>query len=428
MLRTSQPVWLSCSTLPSSAPCACSHRSVWCLRFVIVRRSKARPESTVESLDDAYVAELTMLAAEFGITHTGIAAAHVLQRARTELISRKSAGLHDTMQFTYKNPLRSTDPGAAVPGAKAVFVAARPYLDGDAPPEARSTGDAGNPVPGVAISAEVAGAVARYARADHYEPLRQGLRAVAAKLRSDGFRAVAFADDNSMVDREIAFEAGLGWFGKNANLLVSGAGSFFVLGSVVTTAPLPVAVATAADGCGPCRRCLDGCPTAAIVAPGVVDASRCLAWLLQKPGIFDRRFRSALGNRLYGCDDCQEVCPPTVRLGARHALVDVHDSEPVVDVLDLLAAPDSVLVQRWGRWYLAGRDPRWLRRNALIIIGNSGASSNPLVVSTLIEYLTHHDPMLRSHAVWATRSLHLDTLLPADDPDADVLAELTAPL
>ena len=121
--------------------------------------------------------------------------------------------------------------------------------------------------------------------------------------------------------------------------------------------------------------------------------------------------------------------PPTVRLGARHALaVDVHDSEPVVDVLDLLAAPDSVLLHRWGRWYLAGRDPRWLRRNALIIIGNSGASSNPLVVSTLVEYLAHHDPMLRSHAVWAARSLHLDALLPADDPDADVLAELTAPL
>jgi epoxyqueuosine reductase len=260
--------------------------------------------------------------------------------------------------------------------------------------------------------------------------LREGLWAVAERLRSDGFKAVAFADDNSMVDREIAYEAGLGWFGKNANLLIAGAGSYFVLGSVVTTAPLPLAPAVVADGCGSCRRCLDGCPTGAIIAPGVVDASRCLAWLLQKPGVFDRRFRAAVGNRLYGCDDCQEVCPPTVRLGAHHTIStnSLVGREAVVDVLDLLDAPDAEVLARWGRWYLADRDPRWLRRNALVILGNSNTAHDARVRATLSRYLAVDDPVLRAHAVWATRSLALDHLLPTHDTDASVMAELTDPL
>src|SRR5690606_1591912 len=160
--------------------------------------------------------------------------------------------------------------------------------------------------------------------------------------------------------REVAYLGGLGWFGKNANILMPGAGSFFVLGSVVTTAEYPVAEPVA-DGCGGCRRCLDGCPTGAIVAPGTVDANRCLAWLVQKPGTFPVEYREALGDRLYGCDDCQTVCPPTVRKGLR--IGPPPGAEPAevqawVDVLDLLEADDATLLERHGRWYLADRDPR----------------------------------------------------------------------
>src|SRR4029077_12823585 len=155
------------------------------------------------------------------------------------------------------------------------------------------------------------GRVARYARDDHYAPLRAALWAVAHHLRRHGWRAVVFADDNSLVDREAAYLAGLGWYGKNANLLLPGRGSWFVLGLGVTDAPLPTDTRVA-DGCGSCRRCLDGCPTGAIVAPGVVDARRCLAWLVQSPGVFPRDTRAALGNRLYGCDECQEGGPPNI--------------------------------------------------------------------------------------------------------------------
>jgi epoxyqueuosine reductase len=272
--------------------------------------------------------------------------------------------------------------------------------------------------------------VARYARADHYGPLRAGLWAVAHRLRRDGWKAVAFADDNSMVDREVAYQAGLGWFGKNANLLVEGAGSWFVLGSVVTTAPLPLAVAPVADGCGSCRRCLDGCPTGAIIEAGVVDASRCLAWILQKPGIIEHRWRTLIGDRIYGCDDCQEVCPPTVRLGSRHQLADaqVVGRRDAVDVLDLLDADDEIVVVRWGSWYLHDRDPRWARRNALVVLGNSGATPTARVTAVLARYLALDDPILRAHAVWAARRLGLGHLVPTTDPHPDVARELTAPL
>ena len=250
--------------------------------------------------------------------------------------------------------------------------------------------------------------VARYAWVDHYRPLRDGLRAMARRLRAADERAVAFADDNSLVDREVAHLAGLGWFGKNANVLLPGAGSWFVLGSVVTTAAYPPATPVA-DGCGACHRCLDACPTGAIVAPGVVDANRCLAWALQRPGPIPEHLRRPVGDRLYGCDDCQEVCPPTVHLGHRHEVALDAGAQAWVDVLDLLAADDATLLERHGRWYLAGRDPRWLRRNALVVLGNTADPRDGRVVATLTRYRNHEDPVLAEHATWASEQLGLAT-------------------
>jgi epoxyqueuosine reductase len=242
---------------------------------------------------------------------------------------------------------------------------------------------------------------------------------------------VVFADDNAIVDREAAWLGGLGWFGKNANLLLPGAGSWFVLGCVVTNARLPVSTPIA-DGCGPCRRCLDACPTQAIIAPGVVDARRCLAWLLQRPGIMERQYRVALGDRLYGCDDCQEVCPPTVRLGGGHPAQPVAKTTEVqawVPVLDLLDLSDDDIMQRYGRWYIHRRDPRWLRRNALVVLGNIGSGAHHRTAATLARFLTPDaDPMLMAHAIWAAARLGrrdlLATLAISDITDPDVVDEL----
>ena len=347
--------------------------------------------------DDEYLARLGALCAPFGVTRTGVCDAGVLVEARAAIHDRLARGLDGGLAFTFKNPERSTDPGRAVEGARSVFVAARPYLLDDEP----------SPGP-------LAARVGRYAWIDHYAPLRSALWEVAHRLRADGWKAVPFADDNSIVDRAVAHRAGIGWFGKNANVLVPGAGSWFVLGCVVTDAPLPVGPGPVADGCGQCRSCLDACPTGAIVAPGVIDAGRCLAWVLQRPGAIPVEMRPAVGDRIYGCDDCQTSCPPSVTLGERRgraaARPTVAADEPVrawVDALALLEADDDTVMATWGRWYLHDRDPRWVRRNALVVIGNAGLLGHPdltaRVAAVLEHYRAHHDPVLREHAEWATQ-------------------------
>ncbi len=137
------------------------------------------------------------------------------------------------------------------------------------------------------------GAVARYARRDHYASLRAALGAVADLLARRGWRAVVVCDDNALVDRAAAHRAGLGWYGQNSMLLLPGLGSWSVLGSVVTDAPLRAhrrrRTEQPGEGCGGCTRCLTACPTGALVAPGVLDARRCLAWLVQAPGVVPGR-------------------------------------------------------------------------------------------------------------------------------------------
>lgn len=370
-----------------------------------------------EKVNADFVEELLSVGLAAGLDRVGVCDAAVLDRARSELHRRKTLGLSDTMQFTYRNPERATDPTRSLTRARSIFVGARSYHSTPTQlPEPR--GDDPGP----------RARVAKYAWHDHYTALRIGLEAVAAHLRRAGEEAIVVADENNLVDREVAWKAGIGWFGKNANLLVPGAGSWFVLGSVITSAELGPGSGTVPDGCGTCRRCIDSCPTGAIVADGVVDARSCLAWLVQKPGVFPSKHRVALGDRLYGCDDCQDSCPITVRLGTRHVVVNSAPGSigSDVDVLDVLEAEDASLMTRFGRWYIPERDPRWVRRNALIILGN--VASIPLsrrATKVLDRYLRSDDPHLRGHALWAAHRLGADALVAALEPDADpiVVAE-----
>ena len=391
---------------------------VWCLRFVTVPPDDVDAPSDAVSADDT--ASIIEMARELGLDRIGFTDASILERARVALHDRSDRGLADSMGFTFRNPERSTDPRRAVDGARSIIVAARSYNVPDEEPPARLNAT-----------------VARYARVDQYTPLRQALQKIALRLRADGHRAVVFADENDLVDREVAYRAGLGWFGKNANLLLPGAGRFFSLGSIVTTAVFVPASQPAPDGCGSCRICIDACPTAAIVDVGVVDARRCLAWLVQKPGVFPVAFREALGDRIYGCDDCQSTCPPNVRLAPRHRPRDAAQL-PVaigpgqhVDLLDILRVDDDRLIELYGRWYLADRDPVWLRRNALVILGNvAPVPVDDSVRSVLRHYLGSDVSILRAHALWAARRLGLDDMLSRvrDDPDPLVRAEWTEPV
>ncbi|MHB1929529.1 MAG: tRNA epoxyqueuosine(34) reductase QueG, partial [Acidimicrobiales bacterium] len=363
-----------------------------------------------------------------GLDLVGVAPAQPFDDTRRVLEERRAAGLAAGMQFTYRNPARSCDPARTLPGARSLVVGALRYQRADRP------ATPSHPRPG---AAPPVARVARYAREDFYRALRSALGRVADELRSGGHRAVVLADDNALVDRAAAVRAGLGWYGKNTTVLAPGRGSWYVLGAVLTDADLDPGAGAAdrrpSDGCGRCARCLPACPTGALVAPGVLDARRCLAWLLQAPGHLPRELRGAVGDRLYGCDDCQEVCPVNRR-------ADRADPPPApgpgataaVDVVELLGAGDEELLERFGRWYLPGRQPRVLRRNALVVLGNVGDPADARVVEAVAQALDHADPSLRAHAVWAAGRLGLADLVAArslaDDPDPDVRAEAEATL
>ncbi len=323
-----------------------------------------------------------------GLIAVGVTTNEILEPARSLLHKRKAAGLGSSMAFTYRNPDRSTDPASSLPSAETVIAGAWDYRRSE--PVLDTTGPVGR--------------IARYSWHDHYADLRVALETMADVLRLAGYRAVIKADDNALVDRNVAWRAGLGWYGKNANLLVPGVGSWVVLGAVVTDAPLDCNETPVADGCGSCRRCFDGCPTDAIIAPGVVDARRCLAWLVQGPDPMPPEFREAMGDRLYGCDDCQDVCPPAK---FDHAPDAEKDSEPVVELHWLLSAGDDELLDRLGRFYIANRDPNVLRRTALIALGNSAASADDESNRLLARYATGPDPVLAEHARWALERMRV---------------------
>lgn len=344
----------------------------------------------------ALAAEVRSLGLDQGLAAVGFTHADPFVEARQTLESHKAQGLHGSMQFTYRNPERSTTPSRILSTAQSLIVGAQAYA---APVMASAPLEASEP------RAEIAA----YAWRDHYTDLRNALQVIADLLQSRGYEARVVADDNALVDRAAAIRAGIGWAGKNSNVLVPGRGSWFVLGAVVTDASLPSDEAVA-DQCGPCTRCIDHCPTQAIVGPGVVDARRCLAWLLQAEGDFPLEYREALGTRLYGCDDCQDVCPP----GRAERTDLVGDEVTSIGILSLLESSDDEILEAVGRWYIPKRDVRYVRRNALVALGNSqlDVADHDRVRAALSAF--GDDPMLDEHARWAAHALGLDTAADAN--------------
>lgn len=352
-----------------------------------------------------YWAQLHAIGLEAGLHSLGVAPAEVMHRARQQIQNRIDDDLVNDMKFTFLRPERSTTPIQHLDGAQSIIVGVRSYAISDHP-------DVGSSSP--------LARVARYAWLDHYGHLKGSLSVVAERLRLDGHRAVVFADDNAMVDREAAWLAGIGWYGKNANILLPGHGSFFVIGCVITTAVLPVSTPID-DGCGACSRCIPACPTGAIVKNGVIDANKCLSWLLQKPGIFDRDYRVALHDRIYGCDDCQTACPPTRRTELNES---TEQLQSIVEVLTWLSMDDESLNASCQRWYVHKRDMTWIRRNLLIVLGNIGNPNDPEVVNAIGKYVSHTQSELRAHAVWAAARLGLGHLVNHEDSDPMVRDEL----
>lgn len=312
-----------------------------------------------------------------GLDAFGVCTTEPFADVRSSIERRVTDGTAGRLRFTFAAPERSTDVRASFSWAERLVVGARAYLP-----------DAGHPGP----AQPGTGRIARFAVDDAYQLLRRALDEVAARLQATGFQAALLVDDNRLVDRAAAARAGIGWWGKNTMVLAPGHGPWLLLGSVVTDAPLPVSPPMRRD-CGTCTACLPACPTGALTAPGVLNATRCLAYWAQTPGIIPLEYRAAMGDRLYGCDDCLDVCPPGSRLlGATTAV------RGRVDLVELLASTDHQLLSSYQRFYIPRNEARYLRRNALVVLGNSRERG---FVGLLAGYLGHPDPLLRIHAAWA---------------------------
>jgi epoxyqueuosine reductase len=321
--------------------------------------------------------ELRDAAKERGAAGIGVADAAPFVRVRRDMQQRVTDGSHAALTFTYNDVERSTDVTASFPWALRLVVVAWPYV-----PQAGSPGPSH---PGT-------GRIARFATDDHYAGLRAILSELARILSARGHHTACLSDDNRLVDRAAAVRAGVGWWGKNTMVLSPGYGPWLLLGTVVTDAPLPVSEPMRRD-CGTCTACIPACPTGALVAPGFLDARKCLARWAQAPGVIPRPYRTPMGDRLYGCDDCLDACPPGSRL-----LTESTERRGRVDVLHLLAQPDAELLAEYAHFYLPHRRPAILRRNALVVLGNAPVADG---LGALAGYLGHADPMLRIHAAWA---------------------------
>jgi epoxyqueuosine reductase len=177
-------------------------------------------------------------------------------------------------------------------------------------------------------------------------------------------------------------------------------GSWVVLGTLVTSAEVEPTAPLGAD-CGSCRLCIDACPTDALAEAGVLDANRCLSWSTQRPGAIPEEHRAAIGDAVYGCDICQDVCPWNRGVEKRRA-GEPEEGEPNVDLVAWLEADGGELLDRYARLYVPRRDPRYLKRNALVALGNTGG---PEHAAALEPFAGGGDELLREHAEWALRRL-----------------------
>lgn len=312
-----------------------------------------------------------------GCVAAGSCSAEPFVDTRIEIERRKASGESADLTFTFNDPNRSTDVHQSFPWATTLVVGAWSYAE-----------SAGSP----GASRPATGRIARFATEDHYRGLRRALHRCAAGLRTRGYLAEVLVDDNRLVDRAAAVRAGIGWWGKNTMILTPKWGPWMLLGSVATDAALPASSPSLRD-CGSCAACLPACPTGALVAPGVLDARTCLAYWLQTSGVIPLNLRRPLGDRIYGCDDCLEACPPGRRLiDAATATAGRRD------LLSLWEMSDSELLAEFDHFYVPRRKANILRRNIVVALGNCGDERADELLQSL---LSDADWLLRAHAVWA---------------------------
>jgi len=337
----------------------------------------------------ALAAQVKAWGRELGFQKTGIASV-TLPADERRLLDWLAAGRHGEMRYMARHGTRRAQPAELVPGTVRVISARMDYWPRGANAES-------------VLADATLGYVSRYALGrDYHRILRPRLARLAGRLAAAagaaGYRA--FTDSAPVLEKALARDAGLGWIGKHTNLLDRHDGSWFFLGEVFTDLPLPVDEPVTAH-CGSCTACLQVCPTRAIVAPYELDARRCISYLtIELDGPIPEEFRAAIGNRVYGCDDCQLVCPWN-----RYARL---ATEPDFDPRHGLDAPRLTELFAWTEAEFLERTAgsairrigheRWLR-NAAIALGN--APTAPGTVAALKSRREHPSEVVRESVGWA---------------------------
>jgi epoxyqueuosine reductase len=325
--------------------------------------------------------ELERLAAELGIDVVGAAPAAPYEETERQIRERRERGLFADMRFTMARPEVSCHPETALPSARTVVSAALCYWNEEPPLE-----------PGE-------GRLPRYTWFHAYAELREKLDALGRALGGD-YRVLV--DDNQHVDREAAARAGVGFYGKNTMLITRRHGSWVVLGTLVTDVPIEAGVPLP-SACGTCTLCIDACPTAALDEPGVLDSTKCLSYWSQAAAPIPEPYREPMDAQVYGCDICQDVCPWNRGVEKRRTgTPPTPHAEPHVSLVEWLEASDEELRTRYDRLFVPRNDVRYLRRNALVALGNVGTPEHR---ADLERFLDDDDPLLREHAEWALARL-----------------------
>jgi len=345
----------------------------------------------------ALAGEIRRWGAELGFQQVGIADI-ALDGAEERLLTWLAAGWHGEMEYMQRHGTRRSRPAELVPGTLRVISARMDYL----------------PEPGnLALSqldAPDKAYVSRYALGrDYHKPVRRRLQRLATRIKSavgiGNYRV--FCDSAPVMEKALAQEAGLGWIGKHTNLIHRGHGSWFFLGEIYTDLPLPTDTA-ARDHCGSCRACIEACPTRAIVAPYRLDARRCISYLtIEHHGPIDPELRPLIGNRIYGCDDCQLFCPWNrfARVTGEADYQARHELDRAT-LLELFAWSESRFLRRFEGSPIRRIGHRMWLRNIAVALGNGPSDST--VLAALETRLGGADDLLAEHIDWAIRQLCAD--------------------
>ncbi|KZN69064.1 tRNA epoxyqueuosine(34) reductase QueG [Pseudoalteromonas luteoviolacea] len=347
---------------------------------------KARPTINYTELAE----KIKYWGKELGFAEVGISDID-LSEHENQLQRWLDLGYHGEMEYMAAHGMKRARPAELVPGTKSIVSVKMNYL----PPDASFAR---------ALKNSTTAYISRYALGrDYHKVLRNRLKKLGQRIEQEvgqyGFRP--FVDSAPVLERQIAEKAGLGWRGKNSLLIHKQAGSWFFLGELFVDLPLPADDIKVEEGCGKCNACISLCPTGAIVEPYVVDARRCISYLtIELQGAIPEEFRPLLGNRIYGCDDCQLVCPWN-RFGQLTEEADFHPRKTIKDreMLELFAWDESTFLKNTeGSPIRRIGHERWLR-NLAVGLGNADFNDN--IIRALSDKLQSASPLVAEHIQWA---------------------------